>query len=224
MTYPSAGLGAQHSRRARISVNRLRKIWKPVPMSGDMTVSRSRTWHFSHTLYTSLQPEAVRGFRIRSIDPWDIIKLLFIDIFKQGPEAVSYIHLRVSREAFDHCVACGRSGSALPNLPFSGFIQAKSAVRKTILQTWLNAIWTPVGSKLSSAPQYRDEFMEPTHAAFVYFLVHGVPALGTAGRRRRSRQPTAPVVITFAYRLFGSCYVILPCWIRMIILRCDAFH
>jgi hypothetical protein len=226
VTYPSAGLGAQHSRRARFSVNRLRKIWKPVPMSGDMTVTRSRTWHFSHTLYTSLKPEAVRGLRNRSIDPRDIINHMFIDLFKQGPDpaAVSYIHLRVSREAFDHCVACGRSGSALPNLPFTGFIQAKSAVRKTILQTWLNAFWTPVGSKLSSAPQYRDEFMEPTHAAFVYFLVRGVPALGTAGRRRRSMHPTAPAVITFAYRLFGSCCVILPCWIRLIIPRCDAFH
>ncbi len=110
MTYPSAGLGVQHSRWARFSVNRLRKIWKPVPMSSDMTVSRSRTWRFSHTLYTSLKPEAVRGLRTCSIDPWDIIKLLFIDLFKQGPEAVSYIHLRVSRGAFDHCVACGRSG------------------------------------------------------------------------------------------------------------------
>ncbi len=29
-------------------------------MSGDITVSRSRTWHFSHTLYTSLKPEAAR--------------------------------------------------------------------------------------------------------------------------------------------------------------------
>jgi hypothetical protein len=53
-----AGLGAQSSRWARISVNRLLKIWKPVPMSVDITVSRSRTWHFSHTLYTSLKPEA----------------------------------------------------------------------------------------------------------------------------------------------------------------------
>jgi hypothetical protein len=145
-------------------------------MSGDMTVSRSRTWHFSHTLYASLKPEAVRGLRTSSIDPWDFIKLMFIDLFKQGPEAVFYIHLRVSRDAFDHCVAYGRSGSALSNLSFTGFIRAKSAVRETILQTWLNAIWTPVGSNLSSAPQYRREFMEPTNAAFkfVYFLVRGV--------------------------------------------------
>ena len=167
-------------------------------MSGDITLSRSRTWRFSHTLYTSLRPEAARGLcPTCSIDPWDFIKRMFHDLFKQGPATVFYIHLRVSRQAFDHCVACGKSGSALPDLPFSGFIQATSTVRKTILQRWLDAIWTPVGSKLYCDPHYRKEFMEPTNnAAFVYFLVRGVPALGTGGRRRR--QPTAPVVTTFA--------------------------
>jgi hypothetical protein len=58
-------------------------------MSSDMTVGRSRTWHFSHTLYTSLKPKAVRGLRpTSSIDPGDFIKRMFIDLFKQGPEAV----------------------------------------------------------------------------------------------------------------------------------------
>ena len=123
MTCHSAGLGAQPSRWATISVNRLRKIWKSVPMSGDITVRHSRTRHFSHTLFTSLNPEAARGLSpTSSIDPWDFIKRMFDDLFKQGPEADLYIHLRVSREAFDHCVACGRSDSALPNLPFSGFV------------------------------------------------------------------------------------------------------
>ena len=113
----------QPSRSARISGNRLLKIWNPVPMSGDITLSRSRTWHFSHTLYTSLRPEAARGLSpTSSIDPWDFIKHMFHDLFEQGPATVSYIHLRVSRQAFDHCVACGKSGSALPDLPFSGFI------------------------------------------------------------------------------------------------------
>jgi hypothetical protein len=83
-------------------------------------------------------------------------------------------------------------------------------------------IWTPVGSKLCSDPQYWKEFMEPTNAAFVHFLVRGVPALGTGGGRRR--QPMAPAVITFAQRLFGSCNVKLPCWNRMIIPRYDTFH
>jgi hypothetical protein len=130
-------------------------------MSGDITVSRSRTWHFSHTLYTSLRPEAARGLcPTSSIDPLDFIKRMFHDLFKQGPATVFYIHLRVSRQAFDHCVACGMSGSALPNLPFSGFIQATSTVRKTILQRLLDAIWTPVDSKLCSDPQYQKEFMD----------------------------------------------------------------
>ena len=165
-------------------------------MSGDITLSRSRTWRFSHTLYTSLRPEAARGLSpTSSIDPWDFIKHMFHDLFEQGPATVSYIHLRVSRQAFDHCVACGKSGSALPDLPFSGFIQATSAVRKTILQRWLDAIWTPVGSKLCSDPHYQKEFMEPaakTAAAFVHFLVRGEPALGVGGRGRKRKQPKDP--------------------------------
>jgi hypothetical protein len=56
VTCHSAGLGAQPSRWATISVNRLRKIWKSVPMSGDNPVARGRTWNFSHTLYTSILP------------------------------------------------------------------------------------------------------------------------------------------------------------------------
>ncbi len=54
----------------------------------------------------------------------------------------------------------GRSGTALPNLPFTGFIQARSTVRLSLLQSWLDAVWTPVCSKLCSAPQYRNEFMD----------------------------------------------------------------
>jgi hypothetical protein len=155
-------------------------------MSGEKTVSRSRTWRFSNTLYTSLKPEAARGFcPTSSIDPWDFIKRMFHELFKQRPETVVYIHFPISREALDHCVACGKSGSALPNRPYSGFIQATSTVCKTILQRCLDAIWTPVGSKLCSDPQYRKEFVEPTAktaATFMYFLVRWKPALGT-GRR-----------------------------------------
>jgi hypothetical protein len=92
-------------------------------MSGNKTVSHSRTWHFSHTLYTSLKPEAcVQQAQLIH----GTLSNVFHELFKQGPETVVYIHLEVSREVFDHCVACGRSGPALPNLPFSGFIQATS--------------------------------------------------------------------------------------------------
>ena len=180
-------------------------------MSGNRTSSRFRTWHFSHTLYTCVKPDAARGLGpTSSIDPWDFIKSMFDELFKLGPPTVVYIHLRVSRAAFDHCVACGRSVTALPNLPFTGFIQASNAVHLSRLQEWLDAVWTPVGSKLCSAPQYQNEFMNPPDAAaWLYFLVRGKPALEKGGRKRR--QPTTPQV-TFAQRPFGACSVNLPCW------------
>ena len=128
-------------------------------MSSDKTVTRSRTWRFSHTLYTCVKPDAGRGLcPTSSIDPWDFIKRMLDDLFNDGPPAVAYIHLRVSRADYDRCVACGRSGTALPNLPFTGFIQAKSAVRQSLLQAWLDAVWTPVGSKLCSDQRYQREF------------------------------------------------------------------
>ncbi len=118
-------------------MNRLRSIWKPVPKSSDKTVTRSRTWHFRHTLYTSVKLNAARGFcPTRSIGPWGFIKSMLDELFKHGPQTVVYIHLRVSRADFDRCVACERSGTALPNLPFTGFIQAGSTVRLSLLQAW----------------------------------------------------------------------------------------
>jgi hypothetical protein len=126
-------------------------------MSGNKTSSRFRTWHFSHTLYTCVKPDAARGLGLTSsIDPWKFIKSMFDDseLFKLGPPTVVYIHLRVSRAAFDRCVACGRSGTALPNLPFTGFIQASNAVHLSRLQEWLDGGWTPSGllSVLSCVP------------------------------------------------------------------------
>ena len=161
-------------------------------MSGDNSVRRVRTWKFSHALYTSILPEARSGLHPTStIDPFVLIKSLFDNLFKQGPEPVIYIHLRVSRAAYDLCVACGKNGAAaLPDLPFTGFIQASSTVSQSILRQWLDALWTPVGSKLREDPQYQDEFLEPDHAAFVYFLVLGEPALGTGGRKRRNPKAT----------------------------------
>jgi hypothetical protein len=163
-------------------------------MSGDNSVRRVRTWKFSHTLYTSILPEARSGLHPTStIDPFVLINSLFDKLFQQGPEPVIYIHLRVSRAAYDLCVACGKNGAAaLPDLPFTGFIQASSTVSLSILQKWLDALWTPVGSKLRKDPQYQDEFLAPDHATFVYFLVRGQPALGTGGRGRRN--PKAPAV------------------------------
>jgi hypothetical protein len=210
VTCHSAGLGAQPSRWATISVNRLRKIWKSVPMSCDNPVARGRTWNFSHTLYTSILPEAARGLRPEStIDPFVLVKSLFEKLFKGGPQLVFYIHLRVSRVAFDLCVSCGKTGAALPDLPFAGFIQASSPVGLSNLQAWLDARWTPVGSQLHSDPRYRREFLPPEDPSFVYFLVHGKPALAVGGRPRK--QPKAPAV-TLAQHPFGACSVKLPCY------------
>lgn len=186
-------------------MNRLRNIWKPVPMSRDNPVPRSRTWNFSHTLYTSILPEATHGLDGAStIDPFVLIKSLFEKLFKKGPAPVFYIHLRVSRAAFDLCVSCGKTGAALPDLPFAGYIQARSLVGLSNLQPWLDARWTPLRSKLHSDPRYRSEFLAPDDPSFVYFRVRGEPALGVGGRKRKL--PKAPEV-TFAQRPLGSCSV-----------------
>ena len=114
-------------------------------MSRDNPVPRCRTWNFSHTLYTSILPEATRGLHPTStIDPFALIKSLFEKLFKEGPAPVFYIHLRVSRAAFDLCVSCGKTGAALPDLPFAGFIQARYAVGLSILQPWLDTTMVAV--------------------------------------------------------------------------------
>ena len=174
-------------------------------MSSDSPVGRFRTWRFSHILYTSLLPEAASGLgpRCPSINPWDIIKRQFDKLFKthKRPECVVYIDLRVSRSAFDNCVSCGRAGAPLPDLPFGGYIQAGTTVGLSILQKWLDAKWTPLGCKLCSSKQYREEFIAPddsTAAAFVYFLVHGNAALETGGRPSKGkRPPRRPPAVTF---------------------------
>ncbi len=107
-------------------------------MSSDKTETRSRTWHFSHTLYTSVKPDAAHGLcPTSSIGPWDLIKRKLDELFRDGPQSVFYIHLPVSRAAFDHCIACGRSGTALPNLPFTGFIQASGDASSCALRSML---------------------------------------------------------------------------------------
>ena len=83
-------------------------------------------------------------------------------------------------------------------VPFTGYILAKSTAGLFILQRWLDTMWTPVRSKLCSDTKYLNEsFIAPhdaTAAAFVYFLVCGVPALGTGSRRRRSKAPAVKTI------------------------------
>jgi hypothetical protein len=95
-TYPCAGLGAQASMWARITVNCTLKFWKPVPMSSNTPVRCFRTWHLSHTLYTYLLPEEASGLHlICTGDPWGIIKRQFDKLF-QPPESYCSRHLRES--------------------------------------------------------------------------------------------------------------------------------
>jgi hypothetical protein len=127
-------------------------------MSRDNPVRRCRTWNFSHTLYTSILPEATRGVHPTStIDPVVLIKSLFDKLFKEGPAPVAYIHLRVSRATFDLCVSCEKTGAALPDLLpfFAGFNQAGSLVGLSILQPRIDAKWTSVGSRLKDDPRFR---------------------------------------------------------------------
>jgi hypothetical protein len=150
-------------------------------MSRDNPVRRHRhrVWSFSHTLCTSILPEATSWFhRTSTIDPVVLINRrtpvvlinsLFDNLFKDCPQPVVYIHLRVTRAAFDLCVECGKTGAALPDLPFAGFIQAKSLLGLNNLQRWLDATWTPVGSKLKDDPRYQKEFLAPEDAVFMYF-------------------------------------------------------
>ena len=62
------------------------------------------------------------------------------------PECVVYIHLRVSRFAFDNCVSCGKEGRPLPDLPFTGYMQAKATIDLQRLEKWFAMTWVPVGA------------------------------------------------------------------------------
>ena len=162
---------------------------------------RYRTWHFSHILHTSLCTGASFALGPQSLtDPWYAIRYLFqrLILTDRKPECVVYIHLRVSRAAFDNCVSCGKACAPLPDLPFTGYMQADSAVDLSRLSSWLDFTWEPVGSKLSSHPPYQEDFEKPdsaTAAAFVYYPLHGVAALGKGGRRAKGGAPsTAPAV------------------------------
>ena len=163
--------------------------------------SRRKTWRFSDILHTSVIPQASSGLApSTTINPVDIILNLFQNLFlTQGkPECVVYIHLRVSRAAFDNCVSCGKASVALPDLPFTGYMQANTIIERNLLIKWVDIEWDPVGGKLSSHGPYREDFLEPsqeTAAAFVYFRVHGVAAVGKGGRKAKGGGlPKAPAV------------------------------
>ena len=170
-------------------------------MSSASHGGRCRTWRFRHILHTSVIPQASIGLApSTTINPEDIILSLFKNMFmiKEKPDCVVYIHLRVSRAAFDNCVSCGKASAPLPDLPFTGYMQANDTIQLNRLIQWLDINWDSVGGKLISHDPYRKDFLEPsqeTAAAFVYFRVHGVPALEKGGRKAKGGgPPKAPAV------------------------------
>ena len=168
-------------------------ISNPVPMSSDRDNGRYVTWKFKHILHTSLNGPAIRGLST-SIDPYDLVKQLFQTLIMTNrlPDRVASIQLRVSRADFDACVSNARAKTPMPDLPFDGYIQAPGQIDRNSLLSWFHATWERVNGKLISHEPYRKGFLSPdsvTAAAFVYFQLHGVPAVKKGGR-----PPNAPAV------------------------------
>ena len=81
-----------------------------------------------------------------------------------------------------------RDQTRLPDLPFEGYIQAPGQVDRKNPMSWFHATWDRVNGKLNAHEPYRTGFLVPnevTSAAFVYFQIHGNPALSKGGGQRR---------------------------------------
>jgi hypothetical protein len=129
------------------------------------------------------------------------------------PDCVVYIHLRVSRSAFDSCVSCGKAQAPLPDLPFTGYMQAAQAIDLQRLKKWFDMKWDPVGAKLGSHGLYLRDFLHPdraTVAAYVYFSVHGVAALGKGGRPPQLPKDSAVNHCPASIREFQTIAAVLP--------------
>ena len=160
-------------------------------MSSDSAVGRYRTWRISHVLHASLLPALSSGLRrCPNVDPHHLVKHQFDNLCynKKKTPCVIYIHLRVLKVSFDACVSAGRAGAPLPDLAFQGYIQADWTIGLSPLKQWLDATWIPVRGKLLSDPMYKTQFIE-SPAAFVFFSVLGVPALGPGGRPSKAKTP-----------------------------------
>ena len=124
---------------------------------------------------------------------------------------------------FDHCVSCVRVSAALPDLPFAGYIQAKSTVDIANLQRWLVAKWTPVGSKLCSNGQILedlDEFIAPSDSTASCIFLCTCPR---DGRKEETTQGPHSKLLRNIHSVLVSCNVKLPCWKCMIVARYVTF-
>ena len=168
-------------------------------MSSDDAVGRYRTWRISHVLHASLLPALSSGLRrCPNVDPHHLVKHQFDNLCynKKKTPCVTYIHLRVLKVSFDACVSAGRAGAPLPDLAFQGYVQADWTIGLSLLKQWLDATWIPVHGKLFSDPNYKTQFLAAP-AAFVFFSVLGVAALGPGGRPSKAKSPPKTPAVTF---------------------------
>ena len=161
---------------------------------------RFRTWKFSHTLHTSLDSSASRSFASSMLISYESVgahiaalqaslKQLLVSLLAQHkPSQITSIELRVPRTTINACVSNARSMSSLPDLPLEGYIQATTKINHHSLKSWIDATWERVGGKLNAHQPYLKDFLAPdedTLAAYVYFQLHGEPALSKGGRPRK---------------------------------------
>ena len=152
---------------------------------------RFRTWKFSHILHTSLNSSASQSFASSTLSSYASVKQLLVSLLTQHkPSQITSIQLRVPRTTIYACVSNARAKSRLPDLPLEGYIhwQASNKIDHHSLKSWIDATWERVGGKLIAHQPYLKDFLAPDEdslAAFVYFQLHGEPALSKGGRPRK---------------------------------------
>ena len=159
-------------------------------MSSDSDKSRYVTWKFTHILHISLHRQASRDLAVAANDPHAVLEQIFRSlILTKLPAQVAFIQLRVPRAAFEQCVSNSRANNHMPDLPFEGYIQAPNMIDRVRLTAWFDATWERVIGKLNAHDHFMLGFHNPvpaTAAAFVYFHMHGAPALGRGGQPRKN--------------------------------------
>jgi hypothetical protein len=80
------------------------------------------------------------------------------------PPSIDYTEIRFLRSDVALCVAHAKAKTALPAIPFEGFIQSSSGLDSDRVNNWFNAKWTPIRGKLSQCIVYQDKFCERNNA------------------------------------------------------------